>query len=487
MTRRLPCIVYATLLLQASLAAAQGILSICQQLSNAISRDSDVFYNPEPEYLADIEHYSTSSTTESACSVEPGTAEDVGTILSIVGSTSTPFGVKGGGHTNNPNFSSTTGVQISMSRLNAIEYDASTGTVAIGAGNVWDDVYAALQPHGVNVVGGRVTGIGVAGFTLGGGYSWLTNQYGLALDTVRAFELVLPNGTVTNVTESTYPDLFWGLKGGYNNYGIVTTFTLQTYPQSQVWGGQMIVLGQFVDQVNRATANFAANVTDPKAQIITTYDYEQGTLLATLMLFYDAPEQPADIFDEFMAIPALATNISTRSFLSLVQVEPTATSANIRGYSNTVPFQEITLRLLETIVAQIEYWGTSLANSSASLLSYDVEPFLPSILTHGGRSAYPWTRDQRFLPFNMDFFWTDAQYDGAFYEAIVQSSRNLTDTAIQEGQFGVVGAPLYPNYLLFGTPVASIYGESLAEMIELKVEYDPRNVMGLTGGWKVPG
>ena len=110
------------------------------------------------------------------------------------------------------------------------------------------------------------------------------------------------------------------------------------------------MLGQYIDQVNQATANFAANVTDPKAQIITTYDYQQGVvrtcshsfhyctlltsndvqLLAAIMLFYDAPEQPADIFDEFMALPALATNISTRSFFSLVQVEPTTTSANIR-------------------------------------------------------------------------------------------------------------------------------------------------------------
>ena len=107
-----------------------------------------------------------------------------------MGSTHTPFGVrafapnpasvsltvadpqvKGGGHTNNPNFSSSAGVQISMSRLDAIEYDASTGTVAVGAGNVWDSVYAALEPYGVNVVGGRVSGIGVAGFTLGGGQS----------------------------------------------------------------------------------------------------------------------------------------------------------------------------------------------------------------------------------------------------------------------------------------------------------------------------
>ena len=77
--------------------------------------------------------------------------------------------VKGGGHATNPGFSSTVGVQIAMSRFSEVVYDSTTQTVMIGAGLTWDEVYAALEPHGVNVVGGRVPGVGVAGFTLGGG------------------------------------------------------------------------------------------------------------------------------------------------------------------------------------------------------------------------------------------------------------------------------------------------------------------------------
>ena len=69
----------------------------------------------------------------------------------------------------NPGSSSTTGVQISMYRFADVVYNPGTQTADIGAGLIWDDVYAALEPHGVNVVGGRTSGVGVAGFTLGGG------------------------------------------------------------------------------------------------------------------------------------------------------------------------------------------------------------------------------------------------------------------------------------------------------------------------------
>ena len=77
--------------------------------------------------------------------------------------------VKGGGHASNPGFSSTPGVQIAMYKFSEVTYDPSTNTAEVGAGLIWDDVYAALEPYNVNVVGGRVTGVGVAGFTLGGG------------------------------------------------------------------------------------------------------------------------------------------------------------------------------------------------------------------------------------------------------------------------------------------------------------------------------
>ena len=100
-----------------------------------------------------------------------------------------PFGINGGGHSLNPGFSSSTGIQISMRRFRKVVYYSNNQTVDVGSGLIWDDVYESLAPYNVSVLGGRVSGVGVAGFVLGGGYSWKSNQYGLTMHHVFEYEV----------------------------------------------------------------------------------------------------------------------------------------------------------------------------------------------------------------------------------------------------------------------------------------------------------
>ncbi|EED85003.1 predicted protein [Postia placenta Mad-698-R] len=205
---------------------------------------------------------------------------------------------------------------------------------------------------------------------------------------------------------------------------------------SHLQGGQITYPSSSVNNVSAATATFSSNVTDPKAAIITTYDY-------------------TGIFDDFLSITALATNVKTRSFLSLIQVEPVQKTANLRGYYNTVPLTEITEGILNYVLTEAQYWGEQLQLDSDQIISYDVEPFLPTILTHGGPSAYPWTRTERYLPLNIYFSWSDETYDSEYYAAITQTATNLTSAAV-EGQTNISGVPHYPNYSLYGTPISDI-------------------------------
>jgi FAD/FMN-containing dehydrogenase len=123
-------------------------------------------------------HFASSSSQASACSVEPGTLADIAVVLSLVGAARTPFAVKSGGHAQNPGFSSTPGVHVSMARFNEVTYDADAQTAWVGVSQHWDEVYAALEPFNVTALGGRVSGVGVGGLLLGGG-EWL----GLCIET----------------------------------------------------------------------------------------------------------------------------------------------------------------------------------------------------------------------------------------------------------------------------------------------------------------
>jgi FAD/FMN-containing dehydrogenase len=106
--------------------------------------------------------------------------------------------VKGGGHATNPGYSSTPGVHISLANFKDVVYNAASQTAVIGAGLTWDEVYEALEPHGVSVVGGRVTGVGVAGFTLGGGTKFFDLKWSSSLTVDVSFRVLVadePAGT----------------------------------------------------------------------------------------------------------------------------------------------------------------------------------------------------------------------------------------------------------------------------------------------------
>ncbi|KAK0447293.1 FAD dependent oxidoreductase [Armillaria borealis] len=430
--------------------------------------------------IADNEHYATSSSQVSKCSVEPGSAEDVGIVLGILGKTKTAFGIKGGGHATNPGFSSTIGVQIAMTRFNEVTYDPVTRTAVVGAGNIWDDVYEILDAQGVNAVGGRVAGIGVAGFTLGGGYSWLSNQYGLALDSVVAYKLVVPNGTVVTVMEGSDPDLFFSLKGGGNNYGIVTRFTLKTYPQGVVWGGIASYNASYISAFTAASVKFCSEVTDPKAGMIMVYGYTSGQDILSTRMFYDGPDPPDDIFDDFLAIPALTQEVTTRSFFDLINSTAATINASTgyRTVYNDIPMLEYSESSIEGIIDEVNFWGPTLSTHGPHVVAYSIEPFLPSLLTHApaGSSAYPSSRDHVAFPTNLNMQWLSESEDDVFHDAARQTAERL----------GAEGESIYPNYAIYDTPVVDIFGEEGVKRMEATRERaDPYGVMLLTGGFKV--
>ncbi|KAF9038025.1 FAD-binding domain-containing protein [Panaeolus papilionaceus] len=462
---------------------------VCAEIEGRISPASGVYYPGDPIYERGISHFSPSSTQRSKCVVEPGNENDVAQILKIVGSHRTPFAVKGGGHATNPGFSSTTGVHISMTQFSNIQYHPLTQTVVVGMGLVWDDVYAALEPYNRTVVGGRVSGIGVGGLSLGGGYSWKTNQYGLTIDTIEAFRLVNPDGSITTVTHASQPDLFFALKGTQNNFGIVTEITLKTFPQMAVWGGTALFPGESIYQVADATTAFYQTVTDPKAAILVLFGMIMANPIASVLLFYDGPNPPPGIFDSFLSLPAVTSDLRTRSYLSMIQASPPSPVENPRGLFEAVPRRDITSQFLNATLSELLSAGQSLTTRENTYILFMVEPFLPNILQHTHLpSAYPPNRNQAYLPCNIAAAWPDAASDSVYYQAVKGMGsrlRALTQSLTNNPANSNNQPPRYPNYALYDTPLQDIFGANLPKLKKLKSKVDPKNVMGLAGGFKL--
>ncbi|KAI0058465.1 FAD-binding domain-containing protein [Artomyces pyxidatus] len=461
-----------------------AVLETCRALASVMSNASLVSSPSSEFYSSDIGHWSVSSTANSTCSVEPGTVADVGRLLQTLASSRIPFAVKGGGHTTNPGFSSTSGVQVSMARFSEITVDKASQTVDVGAGVTWDEVYIALEPVGVNVVGGRIPGVGVAGVTLGGGYSWKSNRFGLALDNIQAYELVLPNGTVTTVTQAN-EDLWFALRGSLNNFGIVTKFTLKTHPQTEVWAGVVTMSFEHLGVFNRVLANFAEHV-DEKAAVVAGYESAPNATTVSAFIFYDAPSPPAGLFDDMLAIPAISNTVQTTTYATFVSSLITIVGlGGSRVYFGCAPVLKYTETLLSSIMNETARVEQRIKVFDPTALAFTiVEPFQPGLFSHGAPSAYPPDRSHTILPTNPYLVWSDPSMDSVMHDALGELTRSIQAAAIAEGQ-DIAGAAAYTNYALFDTPVDQIYGANLPRLMLLKRKYDPSDVMGLTGGFKL--
>ena len=112
----------------------------------------------------------------------------------------------------------------------------------------WEDVYAYLADYGLAAAGGRLGPVGVPGLLLAGGVNFYGNQVGWSCNTVVNYEIVLADGSVVEANKTHYSDLFWALKGGSSNFGLVTRFDLETIKSPKVWAGTHTVSSEYVDQ-----------------------------------------------------------------------------------------------------------------------------------------------------------------------------------------------------------------------------------------------
>jgi hypothetical protein len=201
-----------------------------------------------------------------------------------------------------------------------------------GASNPWGAVYEFLDQRGLAVVGGRNWPVGT-GALLGGALSFFSQKRGWGSNNVINYELVTPDAKVIQVNAKSYPDLFWALKGGGNNFGIITHYDLKTFKQGKVYGFNMAWPPEQMPKFIDAMTNWmlpGGGSEDAKGSLMpsTQYTPSEDRLAPTLVACYDAPIDHPAAFENFTAIPGTDLGNGVQSLSQLVN--------QTRGYSARV-------------------------------------------------------------------------------------------------------------------------------------------------------
>lgn len=366
------------------------------------------------------------------------------------------------------------GLVIDLSRMKEIEVDPAARTVRVEAGCNWGEVNDALQPHGLAATGGFVSITGVSGLTLGGGLGWLVRKHGLALDNLVSAEVVLADGRLVRASATRNEDLFWAIRGGGGNFGIVTQFEFQVHPVGTVLAGIVLHPATAAPLAIRRWRDFEA--TSP----------EESTQGALMFHFPDDPSGP----------PALrgAALVGLGGVYAGTIDEGEKVVQPLREYGPPIAdtFAPIAYNHAQRMADFLwppglqGYWKSSyldgLSDAAIDLLAAYFKkvpsPRTVMVLEHNGHGAMDRVPEMatsfghRGWPYNLVV--TSAWSDPA------DADRNITWTRdLFEDLTPFTANAAYVNYMGDEGPegVAKAYGEEkLARLAALKRKYDPANL-----------
>jgi FAD/FMN-containing dehydrogenase len=437
----------------------------------------------DPNYDEVREIWNAMIDRRPAVIVQCAEADDVSHVVTFAHENGQEISIRGGGHNIAGNAVSDNGIMIDLSTMTNVRVDAQKRRAYVEPGATLGDFDKAAQVHGLATPVGINSTTGIAGLTVGGGFGWLTRKYGLTIDNLVSAEVITANGNKIRTDRNENADLFWAIRGGGGNFGIVTEFEFELHPVGpEILAGLIVfpfsqakqVLTQYRRFTESAPEELNVWVVLRKAPPLPFLPVDvHGKEVVVLPVFYmgDAVEgakliEPLRSFGD-----AYGEHIGVQPYVEWQQAFDPLLTRGARNYWKSHNFTNLSDGALDAIV---EFAG--------KLPSPQCEIFIGFIAGAPNRvSANTMAychRDANFV-LNVHGRWDDVAHD----ERCIAWAREFFQASAPYASAGA-----YVNFMTEeeGDRVAAAYGSNYDRLVQIKQQYDPENIFHLNQNIKPP-
>ncbi|WP_371406633.1 FAD-binding oxidoreductase [Kribbella sp. NBC_00662] len=437
---------------------------------------SGTVFAPEDDgYDAARRLWNAEHVREPAVIAQVHSAEDVQAAVRYAVAEGLEIAVRGGGHSIAGLSSVDGGLMIDLSRLNQVTVDPEARRARVGGGALLRDLDAATQEHGLAVPAGLIGHTGVGGLTLGGGMGWLTRMYGLTIDNLESVQLVTADGSILRAAEDENPDLFWAVRGGGGNFGVVTEFEFRLHPAGPIvnfglafWGQDqgaelLRAAREVIPALPREVNVVIAALNAPPAPFVPEeHHFKPG--FALVVVGFGSPEQHAEAVARLQeAMPPLFQIVTPMPYVAVQQLLDEANGPGMYHYEKGAYLETLSDEAIDVYTSQQVHKTSPM---SAAMIYHLDQGYLE---TADDATSFGGQRAERYAMFIIatapvpEALEAERAWVRTFWDAIQPYAINI-------GSY--VNGMAEPD----ADRIRASYGDKYDRLVELKRKYDPDNV-----------
>jgi hypothetical protein len=322
--------------------------------------------------------------------------------------------------------------------------------------------------------------VGVPGLVLGGGISFFSNKRGWACDNVASYEVVTASGRIVNASPNSFPDLYWALRGGGNNFGIVTNFKLAAFPLGQMWGGQRIYtennFAAVLDAIYKFATTGSSKDTDA-ATIVSFGSIPAAGKIAIVQMHYAQPIANASIFADFNALTPIVSNTAVGSLADMTVKMNEGAADGLRQTQWDVTLK-VNRELFTFLINTFYKLLPDVQNLAGAFPTISIQAItsgqLAGMQKNGGNALGLNPAKGPFFVMNMSSRWANATDDAAilkFFSTIIKIVKAEAQSKDLDNEY------IYMNYASqFEDPISSYGAANVDRLRSISKKYDPQQV-----------